>query len=163
MKYKNCSAKEDEGNCQEFVEDILNELNIKPKFGVAVKDFLNRLKSKGTGDLVFSPSNEFIDKFKLKEKEVTFKSHLQLDQFVTELIKMDEEFIKNHKDEYDLLKSFDRAFWLKHLKFPMNETLIPLKSRVKSSEKISCPLKIDWFHFVKINIFYWRNIQPING
>jgi hypothetical protein len=41
-----------------------------------------------------------------------------LDKFVAELLIKDPEFLIKHPSEHALLKSFDRAFWMKFFKFP---------------------------------------------
>jgi hypothetical protein len=63
-------------------------------------------------------NNDFKEKFKQKENSKKFHSHLELDLFVQELMIIDPEFVEKYKHEYSLLKSFDRAFWLKFFKFP---------------------------------------------
>jgi hypothetical protein len=56
---------------------------------------------------------KFLSKFKLKSKH-HFDSHKELDLFVNDLLAIDSQFKLNHPGEFELLKSFDRAFWLRH-------------------------------------------------
>lgn len=50
-----------------------------------------------------------------RKKRIKFKTHAQLDQFVHYLLKIEPEFQFRYKYEYYLLKSFDRAFWMRAL------------------------------------------------
>lgn len=126
MKYSNgvgIRKLRNEGNCQDFVDDMLKALNIEIKFEGALKEFLNELRVRGKSELRFKISEEFRKDFDLdtEEKEIVFKTHHQLDEFCKKL--------KSHKHGYKLtsameynnedflLKSFDRAFWMKHFKY----------------------------------------------
>eukprot|EP00818_Percolomonas_sp_WS_P003566 CAMPEP_0117441756 /NCGR_PEP_ID=MMETSP0759-20121206/3797_1 /TAXON_ID=63605 /ORGANISM="Percolomonas cosmopolitus, Strain WS" /LENGTH=469 /DNA_ID=CAMNT_0005233617 /DNA_START=192 /DNA_END=1601 /DNA_ORIENTATION=+ len=143
MKYTNgvgrrSSSKKHVGNCQDFVDDMLQALNIRVDFQGALKEFLNDLRTKGKSELKFKITPTFRETFDLDEhvSEIIFKTHSQLDEFVHR--------IKSHKasfkleldfhDESYLLKSYDRAFWMKNFKYEDDE-------RWKPSEKCSCPFK----------------------
>ena len=51
----------------------------------------------------------------IKEESMKFETHQELDKFVIKLLEKDPNFLKNKKNEFivNLLKSFDRAFWLR--------------------------------------------------
>lgn len=72
--------------------------------------------------------NVFRDKFGIKEKSIEFKTHQELDTFVNKLMShKTEKFKENYKGDYELLKSFDRAFWLRFFKFPNDKTYHPVQ------------------------------------
>lgn len=52
----------------------------------------------------------------MKYKGRDFKTHQELDEYVLDLLKKDPKFPQNHSNDYALLKSFDRAFWLRYYK-----------------------------------------------
>jgi hypothetical protein len=111
-----------EVNCQDFVFDLLERLGIKMQFTGPLAHFIGKLRSEGKCKISFDMDPQFRDRFDLKGKEIEFKSHLELDKFVK---KFQEHTEYSHndpvcKDAMILLKSFDRAFWLKALKFPEN-------------------------------------------
>jgi len=104
------------GNCQEFVESILNILGIKMDFKDPLNTFLRNMKLKGESHLIFKMKPEFMEYFSLKFDEIEFKTHSEIDEFVTYLLIVDESSEEKFKDEFMLLKGFDRAFWLKNNK-----------------------------------------------
>eukprot|EP01080_Neovahlkampfia_damariscottae_P009489 gene9489-1695_t len=105
-----------QGNCQEFIESILHALNMNLQYDGAIGEFLQNMKKNGSSKLMFLMNKEFRKKFGITETSIEFKTHSQLDKFVKELDDKDVYFEDSYPDEYLLLKSFDRAFWLKHLK-----------------------------------------------
>lgn len=81
MGYKDHGGdKQKEGNCQDFVQDVLHRLNIKPNFGGPMAEFLKTLREKGTADLFFPMDAEFREKFNISQKKMVFDTHEQLDQ-----------------------------------------------------------------------------------
>lgn len=70
-------------------------------------NFLSEMRTKGTSELVFKPSEQFIQKFELKETSYSFESHEALDDFIRPICNKLNEF----PEERMLLKSFDRGFW----------------------------------------------------
>eukprot|EP01080_Neovahlkampfia_damariscottae_P005858 gene5858-9686_t len=131
------SGKPNCSNCQDFVEDILTRLDIELKFDGPLGNYLKTLKDKGTSDLIFAPDKNFIEKFSLKSSSVKFVSHNSLDEFVRDLMKSEPEFQKVHKQEYALLKSFDRAFWLRHFKFPNRTEYLYFKKDPEEEDDIT--------------------------
>ena len=64
----------------------------------------------------FEVDDDFKQKFQLESNKVSFKTHKQLDEFVHMLIQREPDFQYAYKYEYYMLKSFDRAFWLKYMR-----------------------------------------------
>jgi hypothetical protein len=87
-------------NCQTFIDELCRELGITLKFDGALGGFVNDLRTYGSCDM--------------KYKNMTFKTHQDLDQFVIEEQKKDPKFFQT--SDYTLLKAFDRAFWLRSYK-----------------------------------------------
>ena len=108
--------KKNVGNCQDFLDAIFLELGLEFKFEGAIGEFIKSLKKNGTTKLKYPVSDEIKKKFEIKENEIEFKTHEELDLFVKNLFEKDFTFDMKYPSDYNLLKSFDRAFWLKHLK-----------------------------------------------
>ncbi len=124
-------------NCQHFVDDLLRHLEIKVHFEGQLLDFVEKLRNKGICkkkytiplELFNSPQlqnylkeipKECISKAKSsKMTKIEFKNHAMLDDFVNELIMIEPQFHEKYKDDYFLLKSMDRAFWLRHFSSKM--------------------------------------------
>lgn len=66
----------------------------------------------GACEMEFDPLPE------LKEKhgwgKIVFKTHEELDKFSKNILEKDVFFKHNYAEEWKLLKSFDRAFWLRY-------------------------------------------------
>eukprot|EP01027_Heterolobosea_sp_BB2_P012997 GEZU01018789.1.p1 GENE.GEZU01018789.1~~GEZU01018789.1.p1 ORF type:complete len:127 (-),score=12.97 GEZU01018789.1:62-442(-) len=121
-------------------------LELKTPSG-AMGQFLADLKQKGTCEISFSLTNELREQFGLKQQKQTFETHADLDSFSQHLLSVDPQFELNYKSEWSLLKSFDRAFWLRHFRDKQNPRFAPL-------DEDSCPfgdpqttlsMKRDWF------------------
>lgn len=79
----------------------------------------------------------FRKKFKIKDQVIKFTSHQQLDSFILNLIEIDQNFFYKYRlvwimerSDYSsaetmILKSFDRAFWLRHRKTPNDDSVKP--------------------------------------
>ncbi|KAL0487622.1 gas vesicle protein GvpJ [Acrasis kona] len=67
---------------------------------------------------------DVFDLYKSKSK-ITFKTHEQLDRFVCYLQSIEPQFKYLYKHEYYLLKSFDRAYWMRYIKDSSNSTYEP--------------------------------------
>jgi len=173
MYYKQTGGdKSKYGNCQDFVDDCLDALGVKLNFDGALKSFLTRLRKTGNSKLQFEMTRDFIEKFKLvdlypslqralqqsidqaastssSEDEdpagaLVFHTHKELDKFVWYLMEKDIDFNMHHPCEYQLLKSFDRAFWVKAITYPNMEEFHPLyededKPAAPEERKHKCP------------------------
>ena len=102
------------GNCQEFIESMLHALNMNIEYTGAVGDFLQNMKKKGSSKLIFPVNQQMKYDFFIRDDEIEFTSHVQLDKFVNSIEEKELDFETTYPNEYLLLKSFDRAFWLKH-------------------------------------------------
>lgn len=129
------------GNCQDFVEAVLKALGVNFDFSQGpLGEFLKDIRQAGTSDMKFKPSQQFREKFGLEEKQYVFTDHLNFDTFCDKLYNQCPDFPSEHKQEHVLLKAFDRAFWLRHIKKPHIEQYQPLK-RVDEygEEETRCP------------------------
>jgi hypothetical protein len=117
MEYAQNKSSAKNGNCQDFVEDMMSALGIDVKFSGAVQSYLKDMKTFGSCEMNFSmPDESFRKHFQIKEKSVTFKTHEELDRFVSNCIAKDIQFGRTiYVQEFQLLKSFDRALWMRHL------------------------------------------------
>jgi hypothetical protein len=128
-----------EGNCQDFVDDLLYALGVNPNFNGALANFISNMRDKGKCAIEFTPDKAFKTKFGLKKTTYDFATHSELDEFVDTLILTDSLFKANHPSEFALLKSFDRAFWLRHFKSPEDKKLQPLRKEVRGHYMDLCP------------------------
>ncbi|KAL9642288.1 hypothetical protein ABK040_007287 [Willaertia magna] len=117
------------GNCQQFIDDILQSLGIAESFSLfppPLANYIKTLRENGYGEMEFSlsegfkatfftPNNPFAEKY-AKKQSIIFHSHKELDEFAKYLFAIDTDFQLNYKYEYYLLKAYDRAFWMRHLK-----------------------------------------------
>jgi hypothetical protein len=73
------------------------------------------MKKKGECEMIL-PTAQLKKEFSfIKEDSVLFTTHQELDSFINKLIKQDPNFLTKEKNKHivTLLKSFDRAFWLR--------------------------------------------------
>ncbi|KAF0984907.1 hypothetical protein FDP41_000806 [Naegleria fowleri] len=146
MTYKNRGGeKGKEGNCQDFVDEILEAVGVDKKaiYQGAMGAYFERLKKKGKGGMKFFMDDNFRKKFNIpaQQKNVKFKTHTQLDQFVQQLLDIDPVFELNHPYDFQLLKSFDRALWLRHLAKPKIPEWEPLREEVQGFDGVEMHLK----------------------
>lgn len=126
MEYWNVNEKYDQKkkNCQHFVDEALKVLKLDlPKEGPIV-EFLNAIR-KGKLDKEI-PSLGSFDPNAPK----TFETHLQIDEYFIKLLKerypgrpiseAANQFKSENPDVYNLLKGFDRAFWILRFTTPEN-------------------------------------------
>jgi len=108
-------------NCQVFIEDLLVCLGINPDqyYKGQLGDCLKKMKQFGQTDIKFKVDKELRELCGIHETEITFQSHKQLDDMIE---KLDAGCLKKWKCRYEekypddcaLLKSLDRAYWLRH-------------------------------------------------
>jgi hypothetical protein len=119
-----------ENNCQEFVDDLLIALDINPHlhFKGQLGEYLKKLRNKGEANIEYDIPKDIRDKCQIKEKTVKFSNHLELDQFLKKITDAYPMFLEDYKSsDAALLKSFDRAFWLRHYRDKSNDEWKPLK------------------------------------
>jgi len=125
-------------NCQDFVDDILGAIGVSTRFDGALGDFVKEMRNKGTSKIQFTATKAFREIFQLKKSSYDFPTHKDLDEFVSSLLAIEPLFKSKFSSEYALLKSFDRAFWLRHFKSPEDERMQPLfNDNYKTNTRIS--------------------------
>lgn len=137
-------------NCQHFVDDVCRNLGIVTDFPGPLGEYISRLREKGICDMSFSLNPDLREKFEIKATKHTFNTHADLDTFVHKILNKDPLFEENNKQEWALLKSFDRAFWLRHYKSPEDPKYKPLEDDNDSEcpfrdPQVTLSLKRDWF------------------
>ena len=104
-----------------------------------MKKFVKRLRKTGKCSLVFEMDKRFREYFGMESKRVKFKSHEQLDLFVRKLLDKCPNFAQEFNDEWILLQSFDRTYWLKHITYTHIEEYKPCKV-IRDNKGVSdCP------------------------
>lgn len=143
-------------NCQQFVDDLCKALDINLQLQGTVGDYLSSLRESGKCDISYSIDDgivvylyhftiiEMRVKFNIKDKVKKFASHKELDDFVRFLTEQDPSFPQTHAMELGLLKSFDRAFWLRHYKHPEDETYKPHECFFNDPNS-TASIKSEWF------------------
>jgi len=111
--YSQAHRSENRINCQHFVDLFFERFQLQPKHGASLERYLDRLRRKGSTGMVFEYDEEFASRFHLSSSKIKFKSHVQLDSFVVQLLASDPFLSENWPNEYELLKSFDRAMWMR--------------------------------------------------
>jgi hypothetical protein len=141
-------------NCQQFIDELCKELGffyfnlgfdldiLNGPFG----DFLNNIREKGSCDISFPLNSDFKQKLKINEDSIKFKTHEELDIFVSNLEEVYAEFKDDYRPHYLLLKSFDRAFWLRHMKFVDDENYQPCSKGCPFGDpNQTASIKNEWF------------------
>lgn len=122
------------------MNELLNTLGIKYEFTGALGQFVKKLREEGKCKISFEMDTIFRDKFGIKEKMIEFKTHKELDVFVKKLMShKTENFKENYKGHYELLKSFDRAFWLRFFKYPGEKKYHPQEEQDDTDVECLCP------------------------
>jgi hypothetical protein len=125
-------------NCQQFVDDLCKRLELPIAFKGQMAEFMDRLRKTGKCESKYTIPQDVLEKMRARNKkepgsitfttmpnfdleqtsgEITFTSHEQLDEVVNNIVTADAAFLYSAgKDDYKLLKAFDRAFWLRHFK-----------------------------------------------
>jgi len=100
VNFRLTGKKENEGNCQDFVEDMLKALNCKVHSEGAFKLFMDKMRVKGVGTMEFEPTNEFKSTYGVAT--TVFTRHDELDNFVAAILKKNRFFMQDHPDEWKL-------------------------------------------------------------
>jgi hypothetical protein len=101
------------------VDELCTALGIKLNFQGALSDFLKNLRYSGQCELNYVPRPDMMKKLGREEGPVQFKTHRELDDFVNAITTHFPTYFDlddNGVDDWKLLKSFDRAFWLRKFK-----------------------------------------------
>ncbi|KAL9641889.1 hypothetical protein ABK040_000827 [Willaertia magna] len=109
----------DKCNCQHFVTNILQELNIEKnnflQTSQSLQFYLEKLKNDGICKMEFFLNETLQEILQTKKKSVTFLTHKEIDLFYNEILQNDPSYFLtiNGINDEALLKAFDRAFWLR--------------------------------------------------
>jgi hypothetical protein len=114
-----------------FINLKIKGVDINKQFGGQLKDFLKVLREKGECKIQFHIPPEVQEACSMKEKKIEFKTHKQLDEFIKTVDEHYPSFKSDYKDDFQLLKSFDRAFWLRHFRNPEIQDYQPLSGEIK--------------------------------
>lgn len=133
--------KDKEGNCQSFVEELLKALKIKLNLHGPIGEFLKKMREKGKSELVFEYGSVFAKKYGLEgsTKSKVFQMHKELDELVLKLKSKNTKF--SETEEYQLLKSFDRAFWLRLFATKESQENYKLFTYLEIDGKCACPFE----------------------
>ncbi|KAL9655395.1 hypothetical protein ABK040_011236 [Willaertia magna] len=165
-----------DANCQHFVVDLLKCIGVYNHFKKKIENtllgnYLNKLKEYGTCDMTFPLndqiktlllnanekqeihlSNELKTILKTNQKEIQFLSHEMLDEFYRRILTCNPTYFESldAKREEELLKAYDRAFWLRYQSVKMQKD-----GRV-CPHKEGCPFDrgLDGNNTVKGGFFY---------
>ncbi|KAF0979621.1 hypothetical protein FDP41_001289 [Naegleria fowleri] len=103
-------------NCQHFTQAVLEKIGIdfESKLKGAAKNYIERLKKYGVCDMTIDLTDKLKPLFK-NVQSVTFKTHAELDMFYNTIKDALPSYfdVDEGKSDEILLKSFDRAFWLR--------------------------------------------------
>lgn len=151
-RYAQVLTGENSGNCQEFVRYVMQKMGmgqVLDNLAEPIRHYLQQLRNDGISTMIFKASQEFALQFAMPENPISFTSHKQLDEFVIHLAtKCQQLQITNiatskYKGEYSLLKSFDRAFWLRHFKNTTSMDYLPKCTTTIKGDNVSfdcaCP------------------------
>lgn len=141
-------------NCQVFIDDLIDCLGEKLEFGSKVAGYLQKLRSKGSCKLKYHIPKEIQEIQEIQEiakelnskEKIIFRSHQELDKFTNVIVGKLPLFAINYKDDYFLLKSFDRAFWLRHYKSSMDTGYKPDEKGCPFKDPKDFSLKSDWYY-----------------
>lgn len=123
----------------DFVEVLLNTVNVKIPLGNALCTYLNELKVNGVGKPIYQPSTEVRERMKIAEATV-FLSHEDLDKFVISLLQRCPTFQNDYQHDWIVLESFDRAFWVRHVLDNKEKNYKPLvKNMAFETTEHVCP------------------------
>jgi len=113
--YRITGKQDNEGNCQDFVDSVLETLGVSFKPTGALKACIDTMRNKGVFEARYNPHAKARELAGLAESYL-FESHEELDLFSKNLFNKIPGFRLEFQDDFKLLKSFDRAFWTRHLK-----------------------------------------------
>lgn len=104
--YRMSGKKPLEKNCQDFAEAIFKLLGVKFQPQGALLQFLHDMRVYGTCDLAYKPCKELRQAIPSLAESYSFKTHEELDLFVSDLnIKAGCTMKKDYPDDYNLLKA----------------------------------------------------------
>lgn len=134
-------------NCQQFIDELCGELGIKlMEFKGPLGKYLSQLREKGRCEIAFPVSDDMREKLKIRDELVKFQTHQEIDQFIKDIQEVDPQFEDNYPLDWLLLKSFDRAFWLRHFKHPNDKKYTPHSKKCPFKDPTqTASFKKEWF------------------
>ncbi|KAL0479579.1 hypothetical protein AKO1_007793, partial [Acrasis kona] len=114
-------------NCQFYVEDTFQRLGIKLCFNDQLQSYIKTLRNKGRCDAMLVLDDELRSLLGVQNKRIKFKTHEELDIFAHKLFNENEVFMDSMKGVQllQLMKVFDRAFWMRYLRDKGKEQYAP--------------------------------------
>jgi hypothetical protein len=116
IKQWNCETIESQTSfsfCLEILKLFNIDLDIQ-HFSGCFQDYLIKASNKDKVKMNYYVPDEILKKE--KKRKMYFQSHEELDLFVISILKEHPTFKVDFKDDWELLKSIDEAFWLRHFK-----------------------------------------------
>jgi len=118
-------------NSHQFVDLALDYIGLDTsaitddKKSSLVAKFINKMKRRGSSEIIFEYDASFRERFKLAKYSssnhvIKFNSHAELDTFMLHLLEIDPEFERNYHKEWELLDAFDRAMWMRYKRHMSN-------------------------------------------
>jgi hypothetical protein len=133
-------------NCQDFIDEMCEKLgiNLNSMFKGPLGEYLKSLRKDGQCDISFPLSADLRQELGIKETSKKFATHEELDVFVNQIVVDKPTFEEDFKEHWLLLKSFDRAFWLRSFKHKEDPKFSPHDCPFKDPT-ITTSFKTDWF------------------
>jgi hypothetical protein len=151
-------------NSQNFIDELCKKLELKVKFKNYLKRYINILRNEGKAECKYQIPEEILHKMihenvalatipnfdpVQSDGEITFATHEQLDEVVNAIISINNDYfyIGHGKDDYKLLKSFDRAFDYRHMRHMIekktpHDTFKPLGQN-KGYHEVECVFTLE--------------------
>ncbi len=113
-------------NCQNFVDALLEGIGIKINFQEPLQHYLEKMRKKGHAKIKWQVPEDVRVACEIKEPKIEFTTHSQLDRTVRGIQAKMPLFHEEYEVDWQFLKAFDRAFWLRHFKDSLDGTYQPL-------------------------------------
>lgn len=126
-----------ERNCQDFVDAVLSKLDIKhPEHDEPTSAFLKKLKEWGVWEMEYEPSETIRKLVPLLDTKV-FTQHDELDTYTGNLLSSVLKFGYDYYSEVNLLKHFDRVFYMRDY---LRKQVVTTKGlNIKGMQAKRCP------------------------
>jgi hypothetical protein len=111
-----------EHNCQQFIDALCQGIGIQLNFKGSLAEYLNHLRQHGTCELKYTLTSYLQKLLNTTDQYRVFHNHKDLDELVKNILDKDPVYFDiTAKDDWALLKSFDRAFWLRYFKNKLDD------------------------------------------
>jgi hypothetical protein len=132
---------------EDFIKFFFERLEMDYEFPENITFLLDSIRLNGFGKIEFKFDEDFKKKFELDGNLILLPTHSELDLFVNYLLDKDQNFPKNHPNEFFILKSFDRIYWTRYKKFPTNSSFKYHEEEEDKKVLNKCPFKNDFEKF----------------